>query len=134
MHQAASDRWASLSFFSSNSAKRIVHQRDRPQTARPSLVRRILFPWMAISLTGELVGDIVQGVQDGDDGLCGIKLRGNSPARQQRWPPRVHDFRSSKGSCDFPPTIGDQKQHERDERGHPKVPLTLSGRTARPTK
>src|SRR6516225_1179391 len=77
MHQAASDRWASLSFFSSNSAKRIVHHRDRPETARPSLVRRILFPWMAISLTSELVGGIVQGVQDGDEvfgpsGLYGV--------------------------------------------------------------
>jgi len=77
MHQAASDRWASLSFFSSNSAKRIVHHRDRPETARPSLVRRILFPWMAISLTSELVGGIVQGVQDGDEvfgpsGLDGV--------------------------------------------------------------
>jgi hypothetical protein len=77
MHQAAGDRWASLSFLSCNSAKRIVHQRDRPETARPSLVGHILFPWMAISLTSELVGGIVQGVQDGDEvfgpsGLDGV--------------------------------------------------------------
>jgi hypothetical protein len=51
------------------SAERIVGQN------RMSLVR--IFPWMAISLTGELVGGIVQGVQDRDEvfgpsGLYGV--------------------------------------------------------------
>jgi hypothetical protein len=59
-------RWASLSaFFYTTDCKRSA-ERIVPQN-RTSLVRRILFPWMAVSLTGELVGGVVQDVQDGDE-------------------------------------------------------------------
>ena len=69
-------RWASLSVFfyttgCKRSAERIVRQN------RMSLIRRIVFPWITISLTGELVGGIVQGVHNGDEvfgppGLDGV--------------------------------------------------------------